>query len=99
MGIRVGPGRGSAAGALVAYALTITNIDPIEHLYNYDPAWWLKYLNANRGRAIHLASLDRSCYPEGYYTLALAALRSLRGIPGSAATSTIGCTPALRLHA
>ena len=31
IGIRVGPGRGSAAGALVAYALTITNIDPIKH--------------------------------------------------------------------
>ncbi len=31
VGIRVGPGRGSAAGALVAYALRITDIDPIEH--------------------------------------------------------------------
>ncbi|MBP2473528.1 DNA polymerase-3 subunit alpha [Crossiella equi] len=31
VGIRVGPGRGSAAGALVAYALGITNIDPIPH--------------------------------------------------------------------
>ena len=30
-GILVGPGRGSAAGSLVAYALGITNIDPIEH--------------------------------------------------------------------
>ncbi|WP_447002429.1 DNA polymerase III subunit alpha [Saccharothrix isguenensis] len=30
-GIRVGPGRGSAAGALVAYAMGITNIDPIPH--------------------------------------------------------------------
>ena len=29
--IRVGPGRGSAAGSLVAYALGITNIDPIQH--------------------------------------------------------------------
>jgi DNA polymerase-3 subunit alpha len=28
--IRVGPGRGSAAGALVSYVLGITNIDPIE---------------------------------------------------------------------
>ncbi|MFD9965432.1 DNA polymerase III subunit alpha [Amycolatopsis sp. NPDC059020] len=28
--IRVGPGRGSAAGSLVAYALGITNLDPIE---------------------------------------------------------------------
>lgn len=30
-GIPVGPGRGSAAGALVAYCLGITDIDPIEH--------------------------------------------------------------------
>ncbi|WP_435581703.1 DNA polymerase III subunit alpha [Amycolatopsis thermoflava] len=30
-GIRVGPGRGSAAGSLVAYALGITNLDPLEH--------------------------------------------------------------------
>lgn len=30
-GIRVGPGRGSAAGSLVAYALGITDIDPIPH--------------------------------------------------------------------
>jgi DNA polymerase III subunit alpha len=29
--IRVGPGRGSAAGSLVAYALGITDIDPIPH--------------------------------------------------------------------
>ena len=31
IGIYVGPGRGSAAGSLVAYALKITNIDPIEY--------------------------------------------------------------------
>ncbi len=30
-GIRVGPGRGSAAGSLVAYALKITDIDPIKY--------------------------------------------------------------------
>jgi DNA polymerase-3 subunit alpha len=30
-GIPVGPGRGSAAGSLVAYALRITDIDPLEH--------------------------------------------------------------------
>tara|TARA_Y100001970_G_scaffold293903_1_gene444435 strand:+ start:2411 stop:5926 length:3516 start_codon:yes stop_codon:yes gene_type:complete len=29
--IPVGPGRGSAAGSLVAYALQITNIDPVKH--------------------------------------------------------------------
>ena len=30
-GIRVGPGRGSAAGCLVAYALGITELDPMSH--------------------------------------------------------------------
>ncbi|MFN2518594.1 MAG: DNA polymerase III subunit alpha [Jatrophihabitantaceae bacterium] len=30
-GIRVGPGRGSAAGSLVAYAMRITGLDPLEH--------------------------------------------------------------------
>ena len=30
-GIAVGPGRGSAAGSLVAYALGITGIDPVDH--------------------------------------------------------------------
>ena len=31
IGIRVGPGRGSAAGSLVSYALGITALDPIKH--------------------------------------------------------------------
>src|SRR5262249_49097209 len=30
-GIGVGPGRGSVAGSLVSYALSITDINPIEH--------------------------------------------------------------------
>ncbi len=30
-GVPVGPGRGSAAGSLVAYAMRITDLDPIEH--------------------------------------------------------------------
>lgn len=30
-GIVVGPGRGSAAGSLIAYSLNITNIDPLKH--------------------------------------------------------------------
>ncbi|HOK14131.1 MAG TPA: DNA polymerase III subunit alpha, partial [Candidatus Kapabacteria bacterium] len=29
-GVRVGPGRGSAAGSIVAYALDITNVDPLK---------------------------------------------------------------------
>ena len=30
-GIMVGPGRGSAAGSLVAYTLNITQIDPLKY--------------------------------------------------------------------
>jgi DNA polymerase III subunit alpha len=30
-GVAVGPGRGSAAGSLVAYSLRITDLDPLEH--------------------------------------------------------------------
>jgi len=30
-GIRVGPGRGSGAGSIVAYALRITDLDPLKH--------------------------------------------------------------------
>jgi DNA polymerase III subunit alpha len=30
-GIAVGPGRGSAAGSIVSYALDITDVDPLEH--------------------------------------------------------------------
>jgi len=31
MGVRVGPGRGSAAGSLVSYALGITDVDPLKY--------------------------------------------------------------------
>ena len=31
MDVSVGPGRGSAAGSVVAYCLGITNLDPIEY--------------------------------------------------------------------
>jgi DNA polymerase III subunit alpha len=42
-GIRVGPGRGSAAGALVAYALGITELDPVEHRLLFE-----RFLNPER---------------------------------------------------
>ncbi|OGI23530.1 MAG: DNA polymerase III subunit alpha [Candidatus Melainabacteria bacterium RIFOXYA2_FULL_32_9] len=42
-GIPVGPGRGSAAGSLVAYALGITNIDPIRHNLLFE-----RFLNPER---------------------------------------------------
>jgi DNA polymerase III subunit alpha len=43
VGIRVGPGRGSAAGSLVAYALSITELDPIEHKLLFE-----RFLNPER---------------------------------------------------
>lgn len=42
-GIRVGPGRGSAAGSLVSYAMSITDIDPIEHDLMFE-----RFLNPER---------------------------------------------------
>lgn len=42
-GIPVGPGRGSAAGSLVAYVLGITNIDPIYHNLLFE-----RFLNPER---------------------------------------------------
>ncbi|MGA9472564.1 MAG: DNA polymerase III subunit alpha [Terriglobales bacterium] len=42
-GIPVGPGRGSAAGALVAYSLGITDIDPIQHELLFE-----RFLNPER---------------------------------------------------
>ncbi len=44
--IRVGPGRGSAAGSLVAYAMGITNIDPIPHGLLFE-----RFLNPERPSA------------------------------------------------
>jgi DNA polymerase-3 subunit alpha len=42
-GIPVGPGRGSAAGSLVAYALRITDIDPLQHDLLFE-----RFLNIDR---------------------------------------------------
>jgi DNA-directed DNA polymerase III (polc) len=42
-GIMVGPGRGSAAGSLAAYALRITDIDPIEYSLLFE-----RFLNPER---------------------------------------------------
>jgi len=43
MGVWVGPGRGSAAGAAVAYALGITNVDPIKYDLLFE-----RFLNPDR---------------------------------------------------
>jgi DNA polymerase-3 subunit alpha len=42
-GIPVGPGRGSAAGSLVAYSLGITNLDPIKYTLLFE-----RFLNPDR---------------------------------------------------
>jgi len=42
-GIPVGPGRGSSAGSLVAYALKITDLDPIRHVLLFE-----RFLNPER---------------------------------------------------
>ncbi|EWS80721.1 DNA polymerase III subunit alpha [Brachybacterium phenoliresistens] len=42
-GIRVGPGRGSGAGSMVAYAMRITDLDPIEHGLLFE-----RFLNPDR---------------------------------------------------
>lgn len=43
MGVWVGPGRGSAAGSAVAYALGITSVDPIKHRLLFE-----RFLNPDR---------------------------------------------------
>ncbi len=42
-GIRVGPGRGSGAGSVAAYALRITDLDPLEHGLIFE-----RFLNPDR---------------------------------------------------
>ncbi len=56
-GIPVGPGRGSAAGSLVAYALGITNLDPIKYNLLFE-----RFLNPDR---ISLPDIDVDFCIEG----------------------------------
>lgn len=55
-GIPVGPGRGSAAGSLVAYALGITDLDPIEHNLLFE-----RFLNPER---VSMPDVDIDFCPE-----------------------------------
>ena len=50
MGVSVGPGRGSAAGSVVAYCLKITNIDPLKYDLLFE-----RFLNPDR---ISLPDID-----------------------------------------
>lgn len=54
-GIPVGPGRGSAAGSLVAYCLTITNLDPLKYDLLFE-----RFLNPER---VSMPDIDTDiCY-------------------------------------
>jgi len=52
-GIPVGPGRGSAAGSLVAYALNITDLDPIEYDLIFE-----RFLNPGRKNSMPDVDVD-----------------------------------------
>ena len=56
-GISVGPGRGSAAGSIVSYALKITNIDPIRYSLIFE-----RFLNPER---VSMPDIDIDFAPEG----------------------------------
>ena len=57
MGVSVGPGRGSAAGSVVAYCLKITNIDPLEYDLLFE-----RFLNPDR---ISMPDIDIDFDDEG----------------------------------
>ncbi|AXE18062.1 DNA polymerase III subunit alpha [Runella rosea] len=57
MGVLIGPGRGSAAGSAVAYAIGITNIDPIKYDLLFE-----RFLNPDR---ISMPDIDTDFDDEG----------------------------------
>ncbi len=59
MGVSVGPGRGSAAGSVVAYCLTITDVDPLKYDLLFE-----RFLNPDR---ISLPDIDVDFDDEGRY--------------------------------
>ncbi len=59
MGVSVGPGRGSAAGSVVAYCLKITDIDPLKYDLLFE-----RFLNPDR---ISLPDIDVDFDDEGRY--------------------------------
>ena len=56
-GIMVGPGRGSAAGSMVAYAMGITELDPLKHGLIFE-----RFLNPER---VSLPDIDVDFDPDG----------------------------------
>ena len=57
LGVMIGPGRGSAAGSVVAYAIGITNIDPIKYNLLFE-----RFLNPER---ISMPDIDTDFDDEG----------------------------------
>lgn len=57
LGVMIGPGRGSAAGSVVAYAIGITNIDPIKYSLLFE-----RFLNPER---ISMPDIDTDFDDEG----------------------------------
>ena len=56
-GVMVGPGRGSAAGSMVAYAMGITELDPLKHGLIFE-----RFLNPER---VSLPDIDVDFDPDG----------------------------------
>jgi DNA polymerase-3 subunit alpha len=71
--IPVGPGRGSGAGSLVAYALEITDLDPLEYDLLFErflnpervsmPDFDIDFCMENRDRVIASARSSGAAYP------------------------------------
>ncbi|MBR4648369.1 MAG: DNA polymerase III subunit alpha [Bacteroidales bacterium] len=61
MGVSVGPGRGSAAGSVVAYCLRITDVDPLKYDLLFE-----RFLNPDR---ISLPDIDVDFDDEGRYKI------------------------------
>ncbi|MGB7963474.1 MAG: DNA polymerase III subunit alpha [Propionicimonas sp.] len=82
-GIRVGPGRGSGAGSMCAYAMRITDLDPIPHGLIFErflnperpsmPDFDIDFDERRRGEVIHYVSQkygdDRVCQIVTYGTI------------------------------
>ena len=59
-GIAVGPGRGSAAGSIVSYCLSITDVDPLRYDLLFE-----RFLNPERCRCPTSTSTSRSAAGSG----------------------------------
>ncbi len=89
-GILVGPGRGSAAGSLVAYALGITEIDPIQYHLLFE-----RFLNPER---ITMPDIDTD-FPDQYREQMIQYVKEKYGqdkVAGIVTFGTLGAKQVLR---